>query len=377
MRVFLSSTAYDLALLRGHLRGYLESLGHQPVLSDYSDILYDPAQHTHKSCVQELSTCDAVVLVVGSRFGSIARPEFVEELVSSTEVELEKVATLVADRHISVTQLEALTAIANRIPIFTFVEAAVLNDLRVYESNLESAALGSIVFPSIPDPEAARYIFRFIRFLQDRSAGNAVFSFERLSDIESALAKQWSGLLQRLLSTERVGQQQTRLLDEISEQIDDLKGAVLSSIQEKSAREIARGVVQYRFLVEFLIEMGVSLAQIDVPSASPWDALLHDLGVASVYELPAGIANRGTVGIPTVLILREDGSTLEGRMSAARFASLEMDWSSFCSMSPQARRLVYETLSEQFSGRARGLVRIHKGELLDPSTDSIPYRRLL
>lgn len=57
LRVFVSSTCYDLSVIRSQLRQFIECLGHEPVMSDYNDVVYDPASHTHTSCVDEVAAC--------------------------------------------------------------------------------------------------------------------------------------------------------------------------------------------------------------------------------------------------------------------------------------------------------------------------------
>lgn len=74
-RVFISSTCYDLSLLRSQLRIFIKNMGYEPIMSDYEDILYDPRIHTHTSCVDEVQNCDILVLIIGSRFGGKASPE--------------------------------------------------------------------------------------------------------------------------------------------------------------------------------------------------------------------------------------------------------------------------------------------------------------
>ena len=69
LRIFVSSTCYDLGVIRSELRPFIIALGHEPVMSDYADILYDPRSHTHDSCIKEVPNCDMVVLIIGSRFG--------------------------------------------------------------------------------------------------------------------------------------------------------------------------------------------------------------------------------------------------------------------------------------------------------------------
>ena len=75
LRVFISSTCYDLSLLRSQMRTLIKSIGYEPMMSDYEDVLYDPRIHTHTSCVDEVGNCDILVLIVGSRFGGKASPE--------------------------------------------------------------------------------------------------------------------------------------------------------------------------------------------------------------------------------------------------------------------------------------------------------------
>ena len=48
-KVFVSSTCYDLGMAREQLRSFLLRIGYEPILSEYSDILYDPRAHTHTS----------------------------------------------------------------------------------------------------------------------------------------------------------------------------------------------------------------------------------------------------------------------------------------------------------------------------------------
>ena len=69
LKIFISSTCYDMAILRSELRSYLLEIGHDPLVSENSDILFDPRQHTHANCIQEIASCDYVMVFIGSRFG--------------------------------------------------------------------------------------------------------------------------------------------------------------------------------------------------------------------------------------------------------------------------------------------------------------------
>ena len=112
LKVFISSTCYDLSVVRSQLRNFLLEMGYEPVMSDYSDILFDPRLHTHTSCVQEVSACDIVVMIIGSRFGGAAIPKAME-LVDIDQLKdvSNSPKILDSDQTLSVTQLEVLHAI--------------------------------------------------------------------------------------------------------------------------------------------------------------------------------------------------------------------------------------------------------------------------
>ena len=37
-----------------------------------NDVLYDPRNHTHESCIKEIQSCDMIIFIIGSRFGGTA-----------------------------------------------------------------------------------------------------------------------------------------------------------------------------------------------------------------------------------------------------------------------------------------------------------------
>jgi len=188
-KIFLSSTCYDLGMAREQLRSFFLRLGYEPILSEYSDVLYDPRTHTHTSCIQEVPNADMVVVLIGSRFGGRAVPEALnvldmENLVNSSF----DITVLNEPEKLSITQLEVLKAIDATVPVFAFVEDKVMHDHLVYQKNKD--LVDKIKFPSIDKPESAKYIFEFINFLHHRNKGNSVVAFGRVEDIETHLLKQ-------------------------------------------------------------------------------------------------------------------------------------------------------------------------------------------
>lgn len=80
LRVFLSSTCYDLSVSEGPAASIIETLGHDPVMSDYNDVVYDPRSHTHTSCIDEVTGADVVVVIIGSRFGGKVVPQALQKV---------------------------------------------------------------------------------------------------------------------------------------------------------------------------------------------------------------------------------------------------------------------------------------------------------
>jgi len=179
-------------------------MGYEPVMSEYSDILYDPRAHTHDRCLKEIPACDMVVLIIGARFGGTAVPSTLGNLDIDLLCRLsEKSAILDTKEKLSVTQLEVLKAIEQSIPVYAFVDEKVLHDHHVYEKNKDKEeVIDHIEFPSIQKRETAKYIFEFINFLSHRVTNNSITGFSRLDDIRNHITAQWSQLFQRLLKIE-------------------------------------------------------------------------------------------------------------------------------------------------------------------------------
>lgn len=74
LKVFISSTCYDLGVIRSQLKSFIEKMGYDPILSEYNDVFYDPNDHTHESCVKDIVNADIVILIIGSRFGGKGIP---------------------------------------------------------------------------------------------------------------------------------------------------------------------------------------------------------------------------------------------------------------------------------------------------------------
>lgn len=152
--MFVSSTCYDLGQVRADLKDFLESVGIQPVLSEYPTFPVNPDENTIENCLRVVDeNADLFLLVVGSKYGPIQ------------------------DGGKSITNMEYLRARAKGIPIYVFVEKAIINILPVWRDNPDGK------YDSITDSSK---IFEFVESMRSIE-GIWVFPFEKAGEIANTL----------------------------------------------------------------------------------------------------------------------------------------------------------------------------------------------
>ena len=361
LRIFISSTAYDLGVLRSSLRAFIEGLGYDAVLSDYSDVLYDPREHAHKSCLAEVRTCDMVVLVIGSRFGSPLSPDVLK--TSLQDLDAHTFLDGGSELCLSVTQAEALAAAARGIPLFPFVEAGVYHDYSVYQRNKSKPFAAEIAYPSISQPDTAEYIFDFIDYLQGRSFNNAVISFDRIEDVVTHLQKQWAALFQRMLSEARTGRDDSVRIDRLADQFEDLKAALLATVGDAGSRDTARAVIRSRRLVDFLR----ALPNVGVPMRDAFVA--GDMNLMEMLELTADVVGveqlpsdeRDRVRMSSTLLRTSGEDDLICRWPLSMLDRIQSDWQNLRNLSPSDRAVVYDALLDTDDRGPRLVQRLSSG----------------
>ncbi|MBV1917022.1 MAG: DUF4062 domain-containing protein, partial [Sphingomonadaceae bacterium] len=179
-RVFISSTYYDLKHVRASLEVFVESLGFEPILSEYGAIPYDSSQPLDESCYREAETADILVLIVGGRYGSISSSQR-HKMEEQAEKQLE-----------SVTRKEFTRAHDAEIPVFVIIESGVFSELQTYLRNKDNPNIDYAHVDSID-------VFKFIEFIQSKQKNNPMHAFEKGADIESWLREQWAGIFQDML----------------------------------------------------------------------------------------------------------------------------------------------------------------------------------
>lgn len=334
-------------------------------MSEYADVLFDPRTHTHTSCVNEVKNCDIMVVIIGSRFGGTSVPQALDQIDPSVLQELSKDPSFITeDKPISITQLEVLKAIENNIPIYPFVEKKVYYEHEVYEKNKDNPdIINNIVFPAIDKQDTAQYIFGFLNYIRLRKSGNQFFQFERLQDIENVLKKQWSAYFQRLLYEQRNRDEEAKQIDHLNEQFEDLKTAIITSIENVDQREVANGIVRYRRLSEFLF--GIKCEQNFICTFDgTLDDILKSQNIVDLLDFNEIYSpDRQRAIYPRTILVLEDGTFFESKLSRSFIFELKNDWNTFKGLRKKSKELILEALRE--ISRPSMLIRYHSENIGD------------
>jgi Domain of unknown function (DUF4062) len=168
-RIFVSSTYFDLRVLRADIERFVREMGYEAVLFERGHIAYGKEQALEDYCYREISSCDVLVSIIGGKYGTQSR-----------------------DHKHSITQKEIKSAIELGKQIYVFVERSVLSEYRTYLVNKDNESFNPA---SVND----KRVFHFLEEIYGLPAGNPIEGFELSEDITRYLKEQWAGLFQRLL----------------------------------------------------------------------------------------------------------------------------------------------------------------------------------
>ncbi|MEL7237793.1 MAG: DUF4062 domain-containing protein, partial [Planctomycetota bacterium] len=155
--------------IRADLRDLIEvQIGFDCLISESADFPVDSSVDPIENCRQRVrNDADVLILIIGGRYGHIDSS---------------------ADR--SVTNIEYITARAKGIPIFAFIDRAVLSLLPIWTKNPTAD-----FSPQIEDPK----VFNFIREVRDEHRAWC-HSFETAQDIKPALQLRLAHLVSESLA---------------------------------------------------------------------------------------------------------------------------------------------------------------------------------
>jgi len=160
LKIFVSSTCYDLSQIRADLFDFLSIFGYQPILSEYSTFPINPNNDTIDNCIQNVNDADIFILIIGNRYG------------------------YTQDSGKSITNTEYLYAKRKGIPIYIFVLKSIITLLPVWKKNKEA---------DFSDNVDSNNVFEFVEELRT-SNKNWCFEFEKAQEIIVILKIQLSHL---------------------------------------------------------------------------------------------------------------------------------------------------------------------------------------
>lgn len=164
LKIFVSSTCYDLTQIRTDLEEYLINAGHRPILSDAETFPIDPDIGTLENCLSNVESCDIFILIIGHRYG------------------------YVTNEGISITHSEYLYAKKLQKPIYIFINKPLITMFGIWQGNKD------IEYSHVDSTK----VFEFVEEVREKDK-KWCFQFEKAQDVKSILKLQFSNLLKRTL----------------------------------------------------------------------------------------------------------------------------------------------------------------------------------
>lgn len=207
-RIFVSSTYFDMRVVRADLERFIKEVGYEPVLFERGHIPYGKEEALEEYCYREISSCDVLVAIIGGKFG-----------------------TQSYDEKNSITQKELKKAIELGKQIYIFVERAVHSEYKTYEANKDVIGFTPT---AVNDPR----VYSFLDEIYALPAGNPVEAFEISDHITGYLREQWAGLFQRLLQ-ETSRQREIDIIDNLKHTASTLNHLVTFLTEERKKGDSA------------------------------------------------------------------------------------------------------------------------------------------
>ena len=159
----------------------------------------------------------------------------------------------------------------------------------------------------------------------------------------------------------------------LNEQFEDLKTAILSSIENVDQRETARGIVRYRRLSDFLFALKIPQAYLCSSSDSFQELLGHQRIVKIIDSRDLGLT-RDRAMMPRTFLLRDDGTFYDSRIPTDVFFDFEGEWESFKVLQPKTKEIILDALHEMF--RPSPLLRYHDEHIEDYAQNHFSSRTI-
>ena len=235
-RIFVSSTYFDLRVVRADLERFIKEVGYEPVLFERGQVPYGKEEALEEYCYREISTCDVLIAIIGGKYGTQSK-----------------------DQKHSITQKEIKKAIELGKQIYIFVERSVHSEYRTYQANKEVKGFKPA---SVNDAR----VYAFLEEIYALPAGNPVEPFETSDEITRYLREQWAGLFQRLLQ-ENARQREIDVIDNLKATASTLNNLVTFLTEERTKGDSA--------IKDILLSSHPAFAAIKKVAKIPYRVVFH------------------------------------------------------------------------------------------------------
>jgi len=187
MRVFLSSTVFDLIDVRAELDVLLRELGVSPVLSDdklsFFDTTFDA--NSIETCLLNVEACDAVIVVLDQRYGPRLKKYGFDD--------------------VSATHLEYRHARKHSKPIYFYVRDRLEADYNIAHRNKTEPGLK---FSWVKDTGLFEFLLEHRKLQSDDDTNNWFSLFTNSTDLKAAVRRHFEPVIKPQVLIEAIQQNQ-------------------------------------------------------------------------------------------------------------------------------------------------------------------------
>ena len=298
-RVFISSTYYDLKEVRNNVGNFIINLGYDPVMHERSGVAYVQDKPLEDDCYHELASCDIVVCIIGSKFGSQS-----------------------SNNNLSITMNEIERALKSKKKVYIFIARDLYVENRTYEQNKDSGCFKSAYTEDLR-------VHDFILKLRNDVKVHVVTHFDTTDDIVFTLKSQFAGLFQSLLSRE-ASKSESAVIADLSDTATLVWDAVDELRQEKEAffKKFESTVFGRNYTLRAIEEfLGLDKASIFARNIDALDELMNAFGFNCVsvdnrqedarkYTLGNGFFGNTKIMVLKKALLNDDGTFKDIRQNS-------------------------------------------------------------
>lgn len=190
MKIFISSTAYDLYDFREKIKQIIEQLGHECIAFESPTFPVIPNLHSHDQCIEAVKDADIVICIIDKRYGGRYHGNDSNQF-SDIELEIsgktksgkaKKYKRIIKKQDLSITWCELITAQKEGKLIFTFARKKLLDEKEIRRRNQFLTSFK----PAYAEREE---IFDLIDWITKNKKNNWITPFNSIVDFEQYFSK--------------------------------------------------------------------------------------------------------------------------------------------------------------------------------------------